>query len=324
MTPKAKESNKLQWWWTERVLARAVYLKQRWLSADRCYVTCPGNEDGLGAQLQARLSGMLYAHCQGLTYVHSPMTSLHFTPANEPDWPAKWERFLGLGAGELAARDVAHDLGEPRRVNSPTEIQQMIRDSFWSLPNCHAYAELYPHRYLRLSQRFAERYHAAPKDGCISHYTPGAVNVAVHLRRGSDLAHKMHLMSRSDDAAALLQTIVDALHDVGGRSVIRVFSQGAEEDFRELRQFGVEFHLNEDLFSTFHSLVLADVLVMAKSSFSYAAALLSRGLIIYKPMHHAPLPNWLTSGADASLDRSSLVRRLRAYLDSRPAQGALP
>jgi len=323
MTPKAKVSKNLQRWWMQRFLPRAVFIKQRWLSSDRCYVTCPGNQDGLGAQLQARLSGMLYAQCQGLTYVHSPMTSLDFTPANEPDWPAKWERFLGLGAGELVAREVARDLGEPHRVNNPTQIQ-MIRTSFWSVPNCHAYADLYPHQYQRLTERFAARYHAAPKDGCVSHYTPGAVNVAVHLRRGNDLAHKMHLMSRDEYSVALLQVLVEALRNVGGRFVIKVFSQGTEEDFRALRRFGVEFHLDEDLFSTFHSLVLADVLVMAKSSFSYSAALLSRGLTIYEPMHHAPLPNWLTAGADASLDRSRLAWRLRAYLDSRPAPGALP
>jgi hypothetical protein len=322
MIPKPKLKKTPQWWWKERVLPRAIFLKQRWQGAERCYVTCPGNEDGLGAQLQARLSGMLYAHCQGLTYVHSPMTVLDFTPANEPDWPAKWERFLGLGTGELTVREVARDLGEPRRVNNPTQIQ-MIRDSFWAVPNCHAYADIYPERYLRLTRKFAARYRDAPKDGCIAHYTPKAVNIAVHLRRGNDLGHKMHLWSRDEYCASLLQALVEALRGIGGRYVIRVFSEGAEEDFPALCRFGVEFHLNEDLFPTFHSLVLADVLVTAKSALSYVAAILSRGLIIYEPMHHAPLPNWLTAGEDGSLNRRRLARRLRAYTDSHAVRGAM-
>ena len=294
----------------ERVLSRAIFLKQRWQGADRCYVTCPGNQDGIGAMVQSRLSGMLYAHCQGLTYVYSPMTFVLFAPANETDWAGKWERFLGLGEGELTVREVAGKLGEPRRVNNPTQIR-MIRDSFWSVHHCHAYADLYPYKYPLVTERFAARYHAAPKDGCVNHYTPGVVNVAVHLRRG-DVAHRANLASREEYGVAIVKAIFDTLHAMGRQFVIRIFSDGSEAEFEALRRFGVEFHMQEDLFSTFHSLVNADVLVMAKSGFSYSAALLSRGLVIYEPTHHAPIPNWLTAGADGSLDRSRLARGLRA------------
>jgi hypothetical protein len=312
MTTKIITANRMQRWWTERVLPRAIFLKQRWLRGDSCHITCPGNEDGLGAQLQARLSGMLFAECQGLTYVHSPFTTLHNTPADEPDWPARCERFFGIGVGELAVSDVARNRGEPRRVNNPTQIR-MIDGSFWSVPNCHAYADLYPHQYLRLTERFAARYHAAPKDGCTAHHTPGIVNIAVHLRRGQDLAHKLHLMSRGDDTATLLQTITDTLRQTDTRSVIRVFSQGTEDDFPELHRFGVEFHLNEELLSTFHSLVLSDVLVMAKSCLSYSAALLSKGIKIYGPTGHRPLPGWLILGEDGRLDQQCLTQSLKAY-----------
>jgi len=309
MTPQSKAKT-LQRWWTTRVLPRAIFLKQRWSHAERCYVTCPGNRDGLGAQLQCRLSGMLFAECQGFTYVHSPFVAFDSTAAKQgSDWPDKCENFFGIGAGELAAADVARDLGEPRPVNNPTQIRKMAK-TYWSVPGCHEFADLYPHQYLRVTGRFAARYHAAPKYGCVGHYTPGAVNVALHLRRGNDLAHKMHLMSRSDETAALLQTLVGALREKGGNVVLRVFSQGTEDDFRELRQFGVEFHLNEELLSTFHSLVLADVLVMAKSCLSYSAALLSKGLKIYGPTGHRPLPGWLVLGKDGRLDRRSLTRRL--------------
>lgn len=93
--------------------------------------------------------------------------------------------------------------------------------------------------------------------------------------------------------------------------MIRVFSQGTEQDFRDLHQFGIEFHLNEDLLSTFHSLVLADVLVMAKSCLSYSAALLSKGLKIYGPTGHRPLPGWLVLGKNGQLDQRYLTRHLK-------------
>ena len=312
MNPKPKESGTLQRWWTVRVLARAIFLKQRLQRAASCYVTCPGNQDGLGAQLQCRLSGMLFAECQGLRYAHSPFTAFDFTSANNPDWPAKWERFLGIGAGEPLAADVARELGEPRRVINPTQIRK-IGNTFWSVPGCHEYADLYPHQYLRLTGRFATRYAAAPKDGCVPHYTSGAVNVAIHLRRGGDLSHKLHLRSDDSFTAMLLKNLLSAFPGSGKNVILRVFSQGETKDFPALLPFGVEFHLNEDLFATLHSLIKADVLVMAKSSLSYSAALLSQGVKIYTPpWWHQPLPGWLVAGKNGSLDYEQLTRALRS------------
>jgi len=264
----------------------------------------------MGAQLQCRLSGMLFAECQGLTYAHTPFTTMDFTPANETDWPAKWERFIGVGVGELAAADIARELGEPRRISNPTQMR-MIENTFWSVPGCHEYADLFPHRYLRLTERFAARYAAAPKDGCEPYYTQGSLNVALHLRRGKDLGHKMHLWTTDEYSATVVETIVDTARNAGKPCMLRVFSQGSESDFSALHRFGVEFHLNEDLFKTFHSLISADVLVMAKSDLSYCAALLSKGVKIYQPTVHQPLPGWLVAGQDGGLDKRSVERALK-------------
>lgn len=309
MNQTSKRAGRIPVWWRDRVLPRAIFLKQRLQHADRCFVTCPGNQDGLGAQLQSRLSGMLYAECQGLTYVHTPLTRLDFAPAGEPDWHERWERFLGIGEGERTAAEVARTLGPPRLVSNATQIR--IRpDTFWSLPNCHAYADLYPHHYLRVTDRVAARYAAAPKDSCRPHYTPGVLNVALHMRRGQDLSRKLHLRSGDSFIATVVQEILASAPVPREQVVLRVFSQGEEKDFPALMPFGVEFHLNEDLFATFDSLVKADVLVMAKSCLSYSAALLSRGVKIYEPTGHRPLPGWLVTRGDGRVDQYDLGRRL--------------
>lgn len=305
-------------WWTHRVMARLMFAKQRLHHPELCFITCPGSRDGLGAQLQSRMSCMLYAECRGLTYVHSPFEVLDFTPADQPDWPAQWERFLGIGVGEPTVSDVRNQLGEAVRVSNPTQIR-MRNNSFWSVPNAHAYADLYPHHYLRITGKLAARYAAAPKGPLRPHYTPGALNVALHLRRGADLSHKMHLRSGDASTATIVQAILAAAPVPRKSVVLRVFSQGKPDDFPALHSFGVEFHLNEDLFLTFDSLVQADVLVMAKSCLSYSAALLSRGVKIYEPTGHRPLPGWQVTRNDGRLDYTRLARALRRHVEARAA-----
>jgi len=71
------------------------------------------------------------------------------------------------------------------------------------------------------------------------------------------------------------------------------FSQGDRSDFKGIEN--VRFHLDEDVFSTFHHLVSADVIVMAKSSFSWVAALLSKGIKIHaRGSYHGKMSSWLS------------------------------
>jgi hypothetical protein len=73
---------------------------------------------------------------------------------------------------------------------------------------------------------------------------------------------------------------------------VRLFSQGKAEDFRAFAERGVELHLDEDVFATFHHLVCADVLLVAKSSFSYLAGVIGGNVCFIDQLGHPPLPEW--------------------------------
>ena len=79
---------------------------------------------------------------------------------------------------------------------------------------------------------------------------------------------------------------------------LNIFSQGQPSDFQDFFEYEPDIFLDEDEFKTFHSLVKADVLIMAKSSFSYLAGLLNEGIVIYEPFWHKPQRNWLSTGLD--------------------------
>ena len=71
---------------------------------------------------------------------------------------------------------------------------------------------------------------------------------------------------------------------------VHIFSQGKPSDYSEYKD--VTLHLDEPLMDTFLMMVMANVLVISGSSFSYAAALLSDGEIHYTRFWHSPLPHW--------------------------------
>ena len=80
---------------------------------------------------------------------------------------------------------------------------------------------------------------------------------------------------------------------------LHIFSEGKEDNFKEIKEninnANVHFHLQEDIKNTFHAMVEADILVVAKSSFSYTAALLNKNKIIKNLIEnwwHKPLESW--------------------------------
>ena len=64
------------------------------------------------------------------------------------------------------------------------------------------------------------------------------------------------------------------------------------DDFKELIGNNISFRLNECIEETFHSLVCAKILVVAKSTFSYSAAILNPNEIYYIKFRHGPLEHW--------------------------------
>ena len=75
--------------------------------------------------------------------------------------------------------------------------------------------------------------------------------------------------------------------------IFHIYSQNDISDYDGFDKEGLCFHLNENMFDTFIGLVAADILVTSRSSFSYAAAILSDGIIYYQPFWHPPGEKWI-------------------------------
>lgn len=273
----------------------------------RRYVTCTGKVDGAGAQAQALVSVMLFARAVGAQYVHTPFSVIDHNPDSSPDWPARWEQFFNFGVGELPAAAL-HDRGVPRvQVVSPFAVTRT--GVLYEIPHCYLTWALSRPLLPGLLAELRTRLLADKPVVTSSH---DGLRVAIHVRRGDVTEEGPHArrFTTTETVERLFQGLERALRtaDVPFRATL--YSQGDPAQFRSLADQGVSIDTRDDPFETFTQLVTADVLVTAKSSFSYLAGLLSRGVVLYQPFWHGPLDGWVRLTEDGGFDHERLLDRL--------------
>ncbi len=229
-------------------------------------ITCAGRDDGLGAQVHAVMSALLFSHVTGIPYYHTPFGSRQ----------AKWESVFNLGRGyRLPPRDIPLIKGNAIRngYNGPAAI-------VWQT-HFHRFTDKNPDGYLRIleSLRSCLKIPAKSHDGTI---------IAVHIRRGDVSQNTPKRFTPNKTAAKYIEIARRRYPDAR----IRIFSQGDKSEFEHLPR-DCEFELNTDLAETLSNMISADCLIMSKSSLSYIAALLSRGTIYYELFWHSPLSSWI-------------------------------
>jgi len=277
---------------------------------DDCFITCSGKTDGAGAQIQAVLSTMLFADELGIKYVHTAFKNIsypfHFKQTgrnidNDKSFEGKWESFANLGFNELAVGQMKLDKLDIVQVGHPREVKK-IKDTFYVICDCHKFADRNPDLYLELLPKFRQKYAESTEKPDL-YFDLSRINVAIHIRRGEISKEDSSRYTSNSLVLSVIRNISSALSDLKEEPVFHIFSQGDIEEFLDVQLPGIIFHLKECPFTAFHHMVSADVLVMAKSSFSYSAALFSKGIIMYLPFWHKPLRNWVVVKKNGRFDK---------------------
>jgi len=116
-------------------------------------------------------------------------------------------------------------------------------------------------------------------------------NVAVHIRRDNQHDYgKAGLRTITPNSS--YNQIMNIIRGKKNNLIFHIYSQGNIENFKDLEQNDVIFHLNENIENTFIGMVASEILVTSPSSFSYVAALISEGEIYYKNFWHKPRSKW--------------------------------
>ena len=249
------------------------------MNQSKTLLTIHGKTDGFGSQLHAVMSLIAYCRYSGHNYIHTPFYKMQHNDDDIPDFPSKMNEFINAEhifptINQLSCYDqsIIHKRLEGPFVHGSFSPEYFYTDDVLSI--------------------FREMYFSKPKPTIT--YDSTTVNIALHIRRG-DVSNKKYLSryTPNNDYIALLQKIDLVSH------VVHLFSEGDEGNFADILEAfpSVTFvmHLNEEITSTFHHLVMSDILIIAKSSFSYCAGLLNANTTISNIINgwwHKPLKQW--------------------------------
>jgi len=296
------------------VVGLCYKFKDRPEKTQRCYITCTGKTDGIGAQVQAVFSTILFAQEFSMTYAHTPFGEIWSDHSSR-----EWDDFFNLGKDELSVNDIDVESLTVVHISHPLLIK--FRDNtLYVVEHCHSFVDSGNNArlYSTVSDKFVKKYQSSPKDKYESYYENGKLNIAIHVRRGDVSREGVHGERYTENSyyKMLLGNIQHLLDDLKIDSSIHLYSQGSIEDFSELEELPIHYHLDECVFTTFNNLVASDVIVTSKSTYSYSAALLSEAVIIYEPFWHKPLADWLPVSWDGdnkmiTLDETELKGRLQ-------------
>ena len=272
-------------------------------------ITCAGRGDGVGKQALARISGINFAKAFGATYVDTPFSRLDHAPGEMADWLDAWEKCFNLAKGEEQIDGRAYDIvdyedyllnGRPITGNVVLRLQQ-----------CYWLNRRYPDTFEAIAPALRDKFGAANRAPNKDRFV-----VAIHVRRGD--VDQSQNTSRFTPNANILRTIAlirSILDDLDIKASYHVHSQGKAEDFADFAKLGCELHLDTDAIETMRQIVDSDVLVMAKSAFSYVAALINNGVKLYEPMGDPPMSSWILRRKDGSFDVAKAREKIQQYLE---------
>ena len=241
------------------------------------FYTVDERSDGFGAQFQTIICCILIAENTGNEYIHRRIRSMEHNYYNDPDYLSKVELLMNVSNNYQTVYD--DKLIENIISFTPQEIIYSFELNINFLLNSESL--------VNLKTNFRKN-----KNRNI--FNNDVFNIAIHIR--STNLHDITLGSNRsttlnyyfDIIARIKKTMVNEK-----RIIFHIYSQNDMRDYDEFDKEGIYFHLNENMFDTFIGLVAADILVTSKSSFSYAAAILSDGIIYYQPFWHPPGEKWI-------------------------------
>ncbi len=277
-------------------------------------ITCSGRGDGAGKQALARISGINFAKAFGATYFDSPFAKLDHAPGDMADWLDAWEKCFNFGKGEERIDGRPYDI-----VNYEDYLlngREITDNVVLRLQQCYWLNRRSPDTFEAIAPALRNKFGAANRAPDKNRFV-----VAIHVRRGD--VDQSQNTSRFTPNTSILRTIAlirSVLDELDIKATYQVHSQGKAEDFADFAELGCELNLDTDAIETMRQIVDSDVLVMAKSAFSYVAALINNGVKLYEPMGDPPMSSWILRRKDGSFDAAKAREKIQQYLQRDSAQ----
>lgn len=246
-----------------------LLLQINFLTYSQQLITNPKRFDGFGAQFSHVMASAVYAEAHGMKFVYTPFSSMEHNYDGDPTFLAKKEWLINfIGNFEI-------------NTNPDTPKATYCIDFF----NSDLRASLNSAMFKKIKKIFRAN------KNIDDYFDPARFNIAVHVRRPN--SHDTRL-DGADTPDQVFLNIINKLRVKykDKKPLFHVYSQGSIENFEKYMADDIILHLNDSTEYAFTAMVLADVLVVVRSAFSYVAGLLSEGTVYYIPIGFQ-VPNWI-------------------------------
>jgi hypothetical protein len=273
---------------------------------------------GIGHQLANWIAGFWFAKQFQLKFAHSPFSTI------------KWETFLGFGSHEKKVSELKSEgykivkipLFDENKHNEITVIQNIMNS--YQANNVVFVCEqdqFYRDQY-GVIDSIQQKFHNSPERAQEElRYSAKNYNIAIHVRRGDIVIgqknNNPNLQMRwqnNDYFETVLKEVVTNTQ-TNKPIAIYLFSQGENKDFETFNKFkNLNFCLDMDAQSTFLHMVMADLLITSKSSFSYKPALLNNGIKVVPTnfWHGYPKTNdWIQVDENGFIEEEQKINFLK-------------
>lgn len=269
------------------VIMRTFWASVGWLlkyvnRRSQIEVTC-SRSDGAGAQLQARYSVKTFATVFGFRYLESPIRAL--LPDNNATKIMRWNQII---------EPFDEITGEIVKVSGPIDLCRELlfrrteKKRVIEFQQCHFYTDYFPSSLSIHRENFKARVSRAISLWGLDH-RENPERCVIHLRRG--LMHYDSDRRRITSNEELFQHL-EILRHAFPKERVRIFNYVKDDSLINSLPAWVSMDYLSDEFEVFAHCAQADVFLMAKSSFSYIAALANPNKVLYQEFWHPPISGW--------------------------------
>jgi hypothetical protein len=273
------------------------YVLQRLGLSRIAKMTCVvGSGEGAGSQALIRMDAIIFSRLAQLTYIHTPFVDVGHSDRPQPEWDRAWELCFNISDGEIIDNG-AH--GHLIDFSSSDNFDLLGLYGFDARDIADKYADEIP--------EVRRKYYANKSPRINTVFT-----ICAHVRRGDvTVANRPDMWTEFQVFVDAIKRVREVLDRLRIQHKTCIVSQGGREDFSQNEALNATLLLNQDPIASFKEAVEADLLIMSKSSFSYAAAMISDGIKIYEPYSRPPMAEWIVRDDDGKFSSGELERQIR-------------
>jgi len=256
--------------------------------------TIRARTDGFGAHFQHYMWAAYYAEEHKMQFLMPEIIKIEHNYGDKENWIQELTDFMSLNK--------LFDIFNPTRHRYATILTQ---NCFCNFVESDIDKFLESNTMCKIRNKFfndndylLDKYFIRKPD------TKNAINIAIHVRRNNN--NDTRLVDPDTTRFDIFKTEIDKLllEIPADRNIrLHIISQASFAEIREAffcylrpgengRKVTIALHQNDEVQGPFLAMATSDYLITSPSSFSYTAALLNKGTIIYYPFWHNPSKKW--------------------------------